>query len=178
MHIHLSEPFAVLVRRGTCPFGDKVRNAQSSGAAAVLIGDSLESMYEPTLADGVPQLKSAEGGACLVHCDMGRSLISNVSIQAADSGFRDSACAQSPACTSGICGVTGLLTALTAGGGGVRIFFALCHNFALFSANAVMWSFFSHSVALFQATNQKLDDTARHLRCMLQFHGDFEGRLL
>jgi signal peptide peptidase-like protein 2B len=100
-------PWAAVIARGTCQFGIKLHNAQRAGAAAVIVTDSLESIYEPAVAHSVPVLKASEGGPCLLRCEMSESPVKKVDSAAVLAGLPGSECSTAEGCKSGVCGLTG-----------------------------------------------------------------------
>eukprot|EP00667_Euglena_gracilis_P004680 EG_transcript_4707 len=99
-------PFAVVVQRGLCEFGLKILNAERAGASAVLITESLTTLYN--FSSGEPRLQASEGGPCLLRCDLGEGEVP-LSTPKADilKGLAGSTCAQSERCPSHMCGVSG-----------------------------------------------------------------------
>jgi hypothetical protein len=66
--------FALLVTRGSCDFATKALNAQASGAAALIVGNSrtsLNSQFNTTLVNQ----SCSNGGSLIYSCANGRALI-------------------------------------------------------------------------------------------------------
>lgn len=66
-------PFAVFARSGGCPLEAKVRTASIAGASALIVADTLTTLYEPLSNDTAASMSLRD--PCAVHCDAGRGTI-------------------------------------------------------------------------------------------------------
>ncbi|ETW10230.1 hypothetical protein H310_00585 [Aphanomyces invadans] len=95
--------FILLVERGNCTFTEKALAAQQAGAAAVIIADTVEAIYNSSVR--VNGSKYDKGGA--FDCSQGSAVLPSVASPPWSDLNNAAACRTSPLCTSQRCIPTG-----------------------------------------------------------------------
>jgi len=101
-----SDPYALLVARGSCNFQDKVNNAKKAGASSVIVYNTLESFYAKS-ADKT----ETDPGVLLCRdydCSLAQMFVEKESVNKQTAykwpGYD---CSHNTNCNSGACGLTG-----------------------------------------------------------------------
>ena len=80
--------FVLYARRGGCSFDDKMRTAIAAGAAALLVGDSVEGQYDSP--SNMTAASATLANPCIVSCELGHGMVAthSLSVEAVLSGLR------------------------------------------------------------------------------------------
>ncbi|EQC31729.1 hypothetical protein SDRG_10520 [Saprolegnia diclina VS20] len=96
-----SQPFALMIQRGLCTFTDKAVTAQKLGATAVLVADTVESIYNTTVRENATVWDKADA----YDCSQGQATLATLASPPWSDANNDASCSSD--CPSGRCIPTG-----------------------------------------------------------------------